>query len=200
MCRVAPSVCKALSRSVAAVDILHIILFEFFIKILVCITRALLCPCYLYILCTCVPSSSFVCLSMCLILHSQSIFYRPLLGPGGVCGVTSSGQPRTPTRPASHLTGTFCAGDPDMAVNAGHHRLLTKACERVFCAGLNGPMCTVKYGLPPVNVAAIKKSLARYPLLFMHVKVSFLFVSPVVSGRSVSLSYCQCRSSKMSSF
>ncbi|KAL1258394.1 hypothetical protein QQF64_011638 [Cirrhinus molitorella] len=100
----------------------------------------------------------FVCL--CLISNSQSIFYRPLLSPGGVCGVTSSGQPRTPTRPASLFAATFCAGDPDVAVNAGHHRLLTKACERVFCARLNGPMCTVKYGLPPVNVAAIKKSLA----------------------------------------
>ncbi|KAK2878339.1 hypothetical protein Q8A67_019130 [Cirrhinus molitorella] len=93
-------------------------------------------------------------------VFAQSIFYRPLLSPGGVCGVTSSGQPRTPTRPASLFAATFCAGDPDVAVNAGHHRLLTKACERVFCARLNGPMCTVKYGLPPVNVAAIKKSLA----------------------------------------
>lgn len=86
-----------------------------------------------------------------------------------------------------------------MAVNAGHHRLLTKACERLFCAALNGPMCTVKYGLPPVNVVAIKKGSARYPLLFMHVKVSFLFVSPVVSGRLAALSHCQCRGSKMSS-
>ncbi|RXN03598.1 hypothetical protein ROHU_034403 [Labeo rohita] len=92
--------------------------------------------------------------------NSQSIFYRPLLSPGGVCGVTSSGQLRTPTRPGSLFAATFCAGDPDVAVNAGHHRLLTKACERVFCARLNGPMCTVKYGLPPVNVAAIKKNLA----------------------------------------
>lgn len=62
-----------------------------------------------------------------------------------------------------------------------------------------GLLCTIKNRLAPVSAAAIKNSLSWCLFPFRRRKVSFLFVSSVVSRRSASLSHCQCGGSKMTS-
>lgn len=52
----------------------------------------------------------------------------------------------------------FCAGDPDAALNAGHHRLLTKLGERGggFCVCAWKTCTRLKIACPPVNASPLK--------------------------------------------
>lgn len=78
--------------------------------------------------------------------------------------------------PVPLSSSIFCAGDPDVALNAGHRRLLTKLGERgVLCVCLKEEH-VIKNSLPSCQCIAIKNSWAGLLPAFSHVKVDSLFV------------------------
>lgn len=107
----------------------------------------------------------------------RSFFCSPIHCPSwgrGMGGLRVRGLEWSSSSCNSPLTGTFCAGDPDAALNTGHSRLLTKLCERgVLCACLKGATRTVKISLPSVNAAP---GWAKLLPPFSHVKVDSLIV------------------------
>lgn len=110
----------------------------------------------------------------------RSFFCSPIHCPSwgrGMGGLRVRGLEWSSSSCNSPLTGIFCAGDPDAALNAGHRRLLTKLCEKgVLCACLKGAMRTVKNSLPACQCSAIKNSWAGLLPPFSHVKVDSLIV------------------------
>lgn len=89
-------------------------------------------------------------------------------------GIPDSGldiQLQTPLSPSA-----FCSGDPDVALNAGHCRLLTKLGERGVLWACLKEVHTIKNSLPSCQCIAIKNSWAGLLPAFSHVKVDSLIV------------------------
>ena len=94
-----------------------------------------------------------------------------MVHPGGLWHPAADGA-------VPFCSSIFCAGDPDAALNAGHHRLLTKLGERGggFCVVRLKDVHAIKNSLPSCQCIAIKNSWAGLLSAFTHVQVDSLFV------------------------
>lgn len=92
--------------------------------------------------------------------------------------------------PEAHSSSSFCARDPDAALNAGHCRLLTKLGERgVLCVRLKA-VHAIKNSLPSCQCIAIKNSWAGLLPAFSHVKVDSLFVPLSCHNSPFTAAFC----------